>query len=93
MRGSRAHPGSEPYIEAVIDAVEPLIRADERRKVGTEANTVVRAKDERIADLLEDWADLRAQVLALEPPSGRGPLVWLDDVLALIDGSHDDPAQ
>lgn len=35
-------------------------RADERMKVGTEANAIIRQKDERIADLLEDLAVARA---------------------------------
>jgi len=72
-------------------------RADERKKVGTEANAVVRAKDERIADLLEDRADLRTEVKALQDRAfsylgassyDQGLREAYRQVLALIDGGQ-----
>jgi hypothetical protein len=72
----------EAQVSAVVDAVEPMIRADEREKVATEVEAIVRAKDERI--YRQAWADLHAQVEAL-PAVGYLAAVWRADVLALID--------
>lgn len=71
---------------AVLDAFDPLIRADEAVKVlGTDYAWVIRMA----------LGDLRAQVEALpgrglEVPYDTGAphtMVWRDEVLALLDGA------
>ena len=59
----------------VVDAVEPLIRADERER-HTVNNPLL-------------LADLRARMLDL-PPAHDDACVWLRDVIGLIDGDGDD---
>jgi hypothetical protein len=72
--------------EQAVDAVEPLIRADEREPI------LAHARD-AVAEVL---ADLRVKVEALpgmnlSPMNGRTVrLVDLDDVLSLIDGGSDE---
>jgi hypothetical protein len=77
----------EAQVAAVITAVEPLIRADERERTNTVGGHR-QIRDEGRADMC---ADLRAKVEALPgaPASGSG---WIAraDVLALLDGDSDD---
>jgi hypothetical protein len=78
-------------VGVVVDAVEPVIRADER-----ERNTPLDITAYRAALL----AGLRAKVEALpergismtwDHPEGCA-LVWRDEVLALLDGTTDEPS-
>jgi len=64
----------EAQVEAVVDAVEPLIRADEREQMPPRIRPQAIRADER--------ATLRAKVEALETFHN---MVWKQDVLALID--------
>jgi hypothetical protein len=49
-------------ISAGIDAIEPLIRADERADIAHRAQIALRDKDERIVELLEDRAAVAEQI-------------------------------
>jgi hypothetical protein len=78
---------SEQTVEAVLDSIEDLIRADQRKRTAL-ANFV----EQSYADMVR--ADLRAKVeaLAIEHHYG-GKHMWCvrrDSVLALIDRSNDD---
>jgi hypothetical protein len=75
------------YAAALLDAVEPLIRADERERTNTVGGHR-QIRDEGRADMC---ADLRARVEALRwPDLTKAHVAWneaLDAVLTLIDGS------
>jgi hypothetical protein len=75
------HPGyAQKRAMRVLDAVEPLIRADERERTNTVGGHR-RIRDEGRADMM---TDLRAKVEALAGVHD----IWLyrADVLALLDG-------
>jgi hypothetical protein len=70
---------------AVLDAVERLIRADERAKWLAYDEVVTR----------DAWSELHAKVSALPEGAerrwnGDDALIWRSDVLDLIDGGSDD---
>jgi len=67
-------------MDAILDAVEPLIRADERERFDLAVGAVA---------LNEELADLRARMLDL-PPAHDDACVWLRDVIGVIDGGSDD---
>jgi hypothetical protein len=69
---------------AVVDAVEPIIRADERAQSGA---WIARANAESIEAEVRER--LRAQVKALTTlPLGGWDVVFLKDVLALVGGAQ-----
>jgi len=70
-------------MDAILDAVEPLIRADERERFDLAVGAVA---------LNEELADLRAKVEALttEYDSAVDDYISRADVLALFDGGSDD---
>jgi hypothetical protein len=77
----------EANVVAAVNAVEPLIRADEREKVKAEYVPV-------LMEHLRILADLRARVEALRPgvrwdpyQGGNPDVVLRADVLALLDGA------
>jgi hypothetical protein len=90
----------ENDVAAVLDTVEPLIRADESAEHVLRADSLRAQLDERAAEyeeLWEQWDVLRAKVAALPDlakqvealvghPIGGGEWVLRSDVLDLIDG-------
>lgn len=94
-REERERDWAEAYARVDAEA-----RADERIKVGTEANAVVRAKDERIADLLEELDEVRERLRAeamnlpsrVELDEVGNEVTWVQyaDVCELLGGESDD---
>jgi len=69
--------GAVARLTSVQEAEEKRARADERLDVGTRANAALRAKDERIVDLLEalafyaDPSTYHASAISPDPPCGE----------------------
>jgi hypothetical protein len=53
------------YARAALDALEPLLREEVGRKAGAEAVNVLRAKDDRIGELVNQRDALQAEVQRL----------------------------
>ena len=73
----------EDVVEYVLDAVEPLIRADERKAASAPA--IMSYMDGAVDEYRDD---LRAKVEAMDQSAGLNR-VWRSKVLAMLGGSTD----